>query len=386
MTIGVLQDEGAIRQNVTTQWYKAMISRLNNCSWTAFEVLCHEIMTKMGLQTVESIPNGVQYGFDIQARFSIPGFSVPLKILAECKHSEKGEKESLSPSRLSTTLSAIATDPPNVFILFTNCYLGSDVESRLKRLCERVNCILEIKKSDWIVSFAKKNGIDIPPNDYLGRMARSEKMASGAKNAAKRQTQSRKNRPITLRIFATFGSMSNIRHYTGKDPIDGLDPILGEEFDTVLIDEKDAIMSLLRAPGVTLKCALWPRKKYLGKYYTRKEREERKATLKAFLEESLDKADHRQIIPAKMDAQGNVLVIEDHLALVTSPEHNGFKQTLLFNEIVHVELEADRHERAFSKARSNLISSKGISGGEREINQATIRLVLDMLDDEFGRQ
>ena len=166
---------------------------------------------------------------------------------------------------------------------------------------------------------------------YLGRIARAKRIADELEDTIEECGRGR--RQISIRMRATFTSMSDIRHYQGKTVV-GLFPSQAKELDDQLVRERKAILRLLNRRSVSLQCICCPKAKFLsGDTYTDNQKRRRFSLLRTFLSGSLDKhLDRRRILCDKAGAYGNQLLIGNRVAIVANPESGGYEKTSVITD------------------------------------------------------
>jgi len=149
---------------------------------------------------------------------------------------------------------------------------------------------------------------------------------------------------------ATFTSMSNIPHYSGKE-IPGLFIKQGKEYDRLLTIERDCILKMLNVEYVKLKCICWPKMRFLSSdFYSDKEKRIRVNLLKSFLKNSLDThLDSRQILCDEAGAYGNQLIIGNKLAIVANPESGGYTKTSTFKDQQTIDVLIKEYDSLFRR-------------------------------------
>lgn len=307
----------------------------NRISGYPFEELCTKIMSKLGFSGVKKMPHNT-YGIDIEARCQIPLLPYDFVVVAQCKTRAKGL---LSKNDLNPTFGYIATEHPQLFILFTNAGLTCDASKHLQQLCESVNCGYAVLDRDRIESLCDRTKFKIPAllikDDYLDRISRTQFIVESLEDTKRRVNQ---NEHITIRIRATFTSMSNIRHYADKR-LSEFPKIRREELDDLLEQEAELMLFLLKQNNVKMKCICYPspallsnKRKKRKKYYTENQRRDRKEKLKGFLSYAREHTDRISILCDRAAKRGNQLLIDEQVAIMAPPRGRGYTESFAFHE------------------------------------------------------
>lgn len=187
---------------------------------------------------------------------------------------------------------------------------------------------------------------NVPKN--IGRIHRAKWIIETINDAIK-ESEKVENQ-IEIRIRATFASMSNIKHYSGKE-IKDLTHEEAEKLDELLIKEKIAMNKLLNRSNVHLKCICHPKLKYLSdKTYKKNEKLDRIKLMVSFLEESKnDYIENRQIISEKAGAYGNQLIIGNKIAFFGNPKSGGYTKTSMFENQQVVDVMIHEYDNLFKR-------------------------------------
>lgn len=349
-----------------------------NISATQFEELCTRLMREIGYCDVTRMP-GNEWGIDIRGGLSVPGTDRSVSVAAQCKIRRQ---RALGKNDVSSVLGYIASERPSVFLLFSNSHLAPDAERSLRSACQGVNCALicygckeierDVQRYELGLTFLEVSDV------FLGRIDRTRAIVQTLRAILDEYNE--KKKAIDIRIRATFTSFSNIAHHEGKK-IEGLTPLQRTELDDLLLQEGDLLANFVRNNKARVSCILWPERRYIGEYYTLKQKRARLQKLRAFLSEN--RRSNIQAIVDEAGAYGNQLILGKRVAFLGLPRSGGYTNTMVLHQGPAIEALAREYDSLFLRIQKETTKRLGITKCNGKGQERIRDSCLDMIDGQM---